>query len=88
MSEKIFFLIYIFIQAQSLHIHTDSHKIIFNKDELSILYKQGIQYYKECKNMVIDDDIIIAATFMGQTLYMHITIRLSPITEILLVSKF
>lgn len=38
--------------------------------------------------MVIDDDIIIAATFMGQTLYMHIINRLSPITEILLVSKF
>lgn len=34
-------------------LQTDSHKIIFNKDELRILYKQSTWYYNECKNMII-----------------------------------
>lgn len=34
----------------------DGHKIIFNKDELNILYKQGMWYRKECKNMVINNN--------------------------------
>lgn len=35
-------------KLHSLNIQTNSHKIIFNKDELSTLHKQGTWYCKEC----------------------------------------